>query len=356
MDGVGGVGGGYDSYDYGSNEVTDTSASSEVQETTGAGEETPTAGTGGETTQAVGDPNEPKPAVEELKAEGDATRATLNARLDNPIEGAQADGTPDETATGRTTPDVTAKAADETQAAAKSRTLLDKITHPGTENPPDAQGLKFSESKGASELAYKKEGAKTGDVYEFPDGKKWQVADVKDDPKTGFRAVALKSLDPNDKRVIVAFSGTDESKDWTKANIPNQFGIPTKQYSDAVEFAKKWQATDGSNVRLTGHSLGGGLASFASIKTGIPATGINSASLAINRQGNIFTPKNNITQYYVPGEVLSTRIGTIGFSPSRPGNGIPVAGAGSILNPRNVVNNHYLENVAPKIPMPKKVN
>ena len=228
---------------------------------------------------------------------------------------------------------------------------FNRITHPGDPNPPAAQGLKFSETKSASNLAYD---AKQGEVYQFPDGKQWKVIDLKDDNKTGFRAVALQSTDPGDKRTIVAFAGSRDGKDW-KANIGQGLGLPTKQYNEAVDFANKWKSAAGSNAILTGHSLGGGLASYASLKTGLHATAVNSAPLALDHLG--FNPfkARNITQYYVPGEALSV-LNKANPLDLRPGNSIAVQGKHSILDPRSIGSNHSLDSVSPDVPAPVKVN
>lgn len=231
-----------------------------------------------------------------------------------------------------------------------SANVFDSITHPGNPNPPAAQGLKFSETKSACDLAYD---AKVGEAYQFPDGKQWQVVDVKDDSQTGFRAVALKPTDPNDKRVVVAFAGSRDGKDW-RANIGQGLGLPTKQYNQAVDFANKWKATDGDNVILTGHSLGGGLASYASIKTGLHATAVNSAPLALDHLGLNPLAALRITQYYVPGEALSV-LNERNPLDIRPGNQIAVQGKNSILDPRSVGSNHSLDSVAPDIPAPVRI-
>ena len=230
---------------------------------------------------------------------------------------------------------------------------LDAAGHPGDPNPPAAQGLKFSETKSASDLAYKSSGSKLNDVYEFPDGKQWKIVEVKDNSNTGFRAVALKPVDAKDERVIVAFSGSDEGVDWLN-NAGQGVGAPTPQYNEAVSFANKWKASDGGNVILTGHSLGGGLASYASIKTDLPATTVNGAPLALNHLG--FNPFDalRITQYYVPGEALSV-VNKANPLDIRPGANIAVQGKDSILDPRSIGSNHGLDNVAPDISAPKYV-
>lgn len=228
---------------------------------------------------------------------------------------------------------------------------FDSLTHPGNPHPPAAQGLEFSETKGASSLAYK---ANVGETYQFPGGEKWRVADVQDDSKTGFRAIALKSTDPNDHRVIIAYAGTGGSltgPDW-QTDLKQGLGLPTAQYKQAVDFANKWKATDGSNVILTGHSLGGGLASYASIKTDLHATAVNAAPLALDHLGLNPFDALRITQYYVPGEALSVE-NKVNPLDVRPGFNIPVQGRNSILDPRSIGSNHSLDNVAPDIGLPK---
>ncbi len=227
---------------------------------------------------------------------------------------------------------------------------FNKVTHPGTPNPPAAQGLNFAETKSASGLAYD---AKLGERYTFPDGRQWNVVDVSENSKTGFRAIALKPVDQNDRRVIVAFAGTRDAVDW-KANAGQGLGLPTKQYNAAVQFADKWKEAHGNNVILTGHSLGGGLASYTSIKTGLPATAVNSAPLALNHLGLNPRAASRITQYYVPGEALSI-LNAKNPLDIRPGNQIAVQGKNSILDPRSPITNHSLGSVAPNIPAPEKV-
>ncbi len=231
---------------------------------------------------------------------------------------------------------------------------INSLTHPGNPNPPAAQGLTFGETKGASQLAYS---ANVGETYRFPDGRTWNVVDVHDDPRTGFRAIALKPTDPSDRRTIVAFAGTQNGVDW-RNNIQQGLGLSSRQYQQAVDFANKWTAIDGNNVRLTGHSLGGGLASYASIRTNLPATAVNAAPLALNRFSlNPFENRRDaarITQYFVPGEAL-TVYDNGATANVRPGNSIAVRGRGSILDPRSLMGNHGIANVAPDIPLPVRV-
>ncbi len=243
------------------------------------------------------------------------------------------------------------KTWDGIQAAGKlAEKTFDKVTHPGSSNPPAAQGLEFSETKDASDLAYK---ANQGESYKFVNGEHWRVVDVQNDSNTGFRAVALQSADPTDHRVIVAFAGTSGSltgPDW-QTDFKQAAGLPTGQYQEAVDFANKWKATDGNNVILTGHSLGGGLASYAALKTNLHATAVNAAPLALDHLSINPADYMRVTQYYVPGEALSV-VNKANPLDVRPGVNIPVEGRNSIFDPRSIGSNHSLANVAPDVDLP----
>src|SRR5690606_33401321 len=79
---------------------------------------------------------------------------------------------------------------------------------------------------------------------------------------------------------VVAYRGTD---DWGLApsgdaddNGLQGLGFETGQYRDAVALAEAAQRAFGEgNVAFTGHSLGGGLASAASLATGVPGVTFN---------------------------------------------------------------------------------
>jgi len=226
------------------------------------------------------------------------------------------------------------------------------------ERYPVAQNLKFSETKAANVLAAT---ANTGEIYRFPDGKQWRVVDTRDTRNTGFRAIVLQPVDERDNRVIVAFAGSGaQIGDWAN-NFSQAGGNTPSQYRQASALAREYRQKYGDRVTLTGHSLGGGLASYASLQTGLRATAINSAALAPNNLGGnaLFSPslKNNarITQYYVPGEVL-TNLDNVDLFDARPGSKIAIPGRyNRWLDPRAALGNHLLGNLATDVPAPVRV-
>jgi hypothetical protein len=80
---------------------------------------------------------------------------------------------------------------------------------------------------------------------------------------------------------VLAFAGTDFKSvaDW-RANVGQGLGLSTAQYNQARVLAQDARDAFGSNLAITGHSLGGGLASEASLATGVPAVTFNAAGLS----------------------------------------------------------------------------
>jgi len=82
----------------------------------------------------------------------------------------------------------------------------------------------------------------------------------------------------NDEYVL-AFRGTDDLGDW-KDNLLQASGHASHQYDAAIALAAAVQkALPKANLSLTGHSLGGGLASAAALSTNTSATVFNPAAL-----------------------------------------------------------------------------
>lgn len=101
--------------------------------------------------------------------------------------------------------------------------------------------------------------------------------------RDGFAAAVYKGEVQGREQLVVAFRGTELGSGFLNAvkdtltNIDSGLMVPT-QYKQAVDFLKSVQAQNpGSEVILTGHSLGGGLAAYAGIRIGVPAFVVNSA-------------------------------------------------------------------------------
>lgn len=134
-------------------------------------------------------------------------------------------------------------------------------------------------------------------VYNFPDGAPdgWEALTADElielgiDPadldrggllnlQGGFKAGVYRDDDGN---LVLAFAGTDmtSATDWA-TNAEQALGIDTKQYNQALEVATKLKAAVGDDLVITGHSLGGGLASYAALGTDTPAVTFNAAGLS----------------------------------------------------------------------------
>ena len=100
------------------------------------------------------------------------------------------------------------------------------------------------------------------------------------DTKTGFKADIYK--DKNGDYVLV-YRGTysdpdhpendlvhDWSKEWTDDNMRQGLGMGSEQYNKSIDIAKKVNRNKpkGKQLTITGHSLGGGLATAAGAATG----------------------------------------------------------------------------------------
>jgi hypothetical protein len=115
-----------------------------------------------------------------------------------------------------------------------------------------------------------------------------------------------------DAQYVVAFRGSSSGGDWT-ANAQQALGLPSDHYRRALYIGSRLAQTPGANITITGHSLGGGLASATAIAAGRPATTFNAAGLsdatisdarAIHRNSGA-TTTDSVRAYYVRGEILS---------------------------------------------------
>jgi Protein of unknown function (DUF2974) len=131
--------------------------------------------------------------------------------------------------------------------------------------------------------------------------------------QSGFRARVYVTGAGKDAHYVVAFRGSATANDW-RSNLQQGFGLTPDNYRKALAIGSKLALADKANITITGHSLGGGLASAAAIASGRNATTFNSAGLSdsnIRQARAIYDAagartQENVTAYYVRGEILST--------------------------------------------------
>lgn len=114
-----------------------------------------------------------------------------------------------------------------------------------------------------------------------------------DTPRTGFSARVYDLIEPGkEPYVIVAFRGTNFTSpaDWFLGNIFNT------QYKQGLRIVRDLKQ-QGSKVRVTGHSLGGGIATWVSLQEeNVPAFGFN-ASHRLTRGRAVDNYRLMVSQY-----------------------------------------------------------
>lgn len=81
-----------------------------------------------------------------------------------------------------------------------------------------------------------------------------------------------------EEKYVLSYRGTEGFKDWT-ANAKQGFGQETEHYNRAIIIAQKAQEKLKDKLEVTGHSLGGGLATAAGIISGSKTYAFNPAGV-----------------------------------------------------------------------------
>ena len=114
-------------------------------------------------------------------------------------------------------------------------------------------------------------------------------------------------------RHVLAFSGTDEPKDWL-TNLRQGLGFDDAQYNQAMAVARQAKAAFGQDLVITGHSLGGGLAVAAAYAADAPAVTFNAAGvhrktlegIGLDRDAVVRDAESgNVRRYAVDNEILT---------------------------------------------------
>jgi hypothetical protein len=201
------------------------------------------------------------------------------------------------------------------------------------------QHLPFEDTKSCCYLAYD---ARKGQKYRFWDGSVWDVVDTWITHINGFKAILLRRRGSL-SRLVLAFAGTDSPIDAV-ADLEQVLGLMPMQYPQALAVTMLCRRKY-PKFYLCGHSLGGGLAAFSSVKTRLPASTINPAPLVGAADFSAFFGNHSQIVNYIAGgsEFVSS-------SPGRnPGIDKEVPAVG------NFFTRHSIANVNPKVPLPVKV-
>nr|WP_322952429.1 Mbeg1-like protein [Nitrospirillum sp. BR 11163] len=150
-------------------------------------------------------------------------------------------------------------------------------------------------------------------------------------PGTSFRAQIFAKDETDGTHYVVAYRGTQTGEDW-KNNLQQGLGEPSAEYKQAITLAHTVDNSSGGKVSFTGHSLGGGMASAASVATGKPATTFNAAGLNARTVGEYPATPAPVNAYYNDGDPLSglqdNRETVLGGMTGAATVADPVAGAG----------------------------
>lgn len=133
-------------------------------------------------------------------------------------------------------------------------------------------------------------------------GTDYKLIKYENDDFSGFNA----GIYENSKgHLIVAFGGTTAQERGGKKQLAqdafadlsllNKEGDENKQFSKLRDFLNTAELSD-KNYLITGHSLGGGLAQYASFYTGNPAVTYNTAPMTINEKALSNLSKNSFEQ------------------------------------------------------------
>ncbi len=121
-----------------------------------------------------------------------------------------------------------------------------------------------------------------------------------------FRASIFASGSGENPSYVVGFKGTTPTSvsDWMQ-NFQQLVGTRSSAYDNAMDLARR-VADQNDNLSFTGHSLGGGLASAASVVTGKSATIFNAAGLNPSTVRGFPLAQAPVTAYHTADDILST--------------------------------------------------
>ena len=111
---------------------------------------------------------------------------------------------------------------------------------------------------------------------------------------------------PGGQQTVLAFRGTNpKDPEDMKTDADQALGKETVQYKAAAQLGTVMSQNFGSDVIVTGHSLGGGKAQAAGISGGLTGMMFNSAGLHPNSVGGDVDAASQFTQFRAPADPLT---------------------------------------------------
>jgi len=118
----------------------------------------------------------------------------------------------------------------------------------------------------------------------------WTEIELKTDNFDGFSYGIFKG--PGGE-IVLAYTGTNEGIDWV-SNITGGLGLGSVQASAAAVVFAQAREQYGANITLTGHSLGGGLASIMSVWFNRPAVVFDHAAFELAARNPLFVQASKV--------------------------------------------------------------
>ena len=121
-------------------------------------------------------------------------------------------------------------------------------------------------------------------------GERWTVVEINDANSpgstlpAGYRSVLWQN---EAGQTVFVTQGTNilQGADWFN-NFAQGFGFIPPQYQQAADDAQRYQSQYPGMI-ISGHSLGGGLATYAGLMTGLPVQAFNPAGLGVGSMANV---------------------------------------------------------------------
>ncbi|WP_153021665.1 MULTISPECIES: calcium-binding protein [unclassified Rhodanobacter] len=111
----------------------------------------------------------------------------------------------------------------------------------------------------------------------------WTQISRQEDDTWGFSAGAYQ----RGNEIVISFAGTNETMDWA-SNVPAGIGLGAFQVTEALDFVLGIMAQNpGATFSLTGHSLGGGLASVMAVFLDLQATVFDPAPFELSARNDV---------------------------------------------------------------------